>query len=199
MSRANCLARLKSEIQGVEACCSIPAPAHQRAEEIMALTTCYDCGCSLSESAGQCPHCRSLFVRGVKCVVCRGLMKSSESVLRHTTYSFRFLHKRCGASLFGGRGNCWECGTTIWGGGWFSDWVPSLSSSLHDVESLRIYKSDLVGPAGVSSRCRTCGVRDPLKYVGLCGLCTLPIYRQLHQVSEDGAHHRLCEAQRAAR
>ena len=157
----------------------------------MVLIKCFDCGASISESAHQCPKCRSYNVKGVKCVICGKLMKASESPMKNTPDShWAHIHNRCGANLFNNRGRCRECGRTIWGG-WGSSWSSDLMLILLSVSEGS--RDSYSGPKGGSHACRKCGVLDPLSYRGICTKCGLPIFGQLHQVSTVGIQHRLCE------
>lgn len=161
----------------------------------MALITCYDCGASISDSAGGCPKCRTYFPSGVQCVICGDRMKASAHPLRNSSVArLRHMHSRCGERLFDRGGRCRDCGATIWGG-WGSSWVSMLMSSLGDLESLQIYKSELVGPRGLSSACGKCGARDPLNFRGLCTMCRLPVFGQLDHMATDREplRHKYCQ------
>jgi hypothetical protein len=155
----------------------------------MALISCWDCGHYISESASQCPKCRSYNPKGVQCMICGGRMKAKDSAMRFdVVVGYRtHMHRRCGAKLFRHRGHCNECGSVCWHG-WF-DWVGELGRSLHSSGKSDSY----LGPSGGFNACKNCGALNPLNYMGSCSGCSLPVYRQLHEVSSKGVRHRFCE------
>lgn len=150
----------------------------------MGFIKCFECGASISENANGCPKCGSFQISGVQCVLCFQLMKASKSVLKYTSHSHIYLHERCGANLYDHRGKCHECGCTLWGE-FFSSWESDL---MHSFPSIFMPNT----PALFQS-CRKCGVPNPLKYRGICNICGLPIYEQLHPISNSGINHFRCE------
>src|ERR1051325_2766623 len=127
----------------------------------MALTRCYDCRAAISEYANQCPNCGTHFTKGVRCTICGELMVASDSV--DIFGSSLKLHRHCGAHLFRRKGQCRECGHTLWGK-WHTDWNQELGSF-----------------SSKSDKCPTCGVPNPLNYLGCCTTCHLEVYGQIHE------------------
>lgn len=140
----------------------------------MALTNCYECGAAISESANICPRCSAHYPHGVVCSICGERMKKRDSV----GDLMDEMHSQCGKRVFGGKGQCRECGRTIWGR-WHDTWGAHFRS-------------------GKNLSCSKCGASDALIYLGYCAICRLPIYRHLdHAATEAGPlRHRYCVERR---
>jgi ribosomal protein L40E len=151
----------------------------------MSFISCYECGSRLSDQAKQCPRCRTYQIRGVRCVLCDAPMKASSSVLASTSFSYLYLHQRCGARLFGHRGHCRECGTVLWGG-WLFSWASNITSTM------------LSGDPSLVPGCRKCGAPNPLKWRGRCDVCQLTMFEQMHALSANNLRHRECDARHVA-
>jgi hypothetical protein len=84
----------------------------------MPLTTCIECGASVSDNAVLCPSCRSNW-RGIKCAACNVRMRQSEALhvpdcFEGKTVRGKFFHEQCLLTLLPNRdARCRDCGTTI--------------------------------------------------------------------------------------
>ena len=141
----------------------------------MGIVGCHNCGARVSDTVAICPQCHKPIKAG-RCQVCLKEMKASK------VWAFRNLssHERCLAILFNRDGRCWECGRLIW---LASTWWGRYGNW-----------GSMLGREGGIPTCHDCGVEDPLKRQGMCAACNLPIYAELHEVSEgpNPSKHAYC-------
>jgi hypothetical protein len=123
----------------------------------MAITSCFECGASISDSASRCPQCGSRFPFGVNCQCCRTKLRESRAFFLKRVSGI--VCDDCGSRLFSATPACHECGHL------FSvvSWKEMLQSLVSSVPS-----------------CPKCGASSALNHKGTCKYCRLPVALQLH-------------------
>ena len=154
------------------------------------LTSCIECGHTISTSASRCIHCGTECYRGVICHFCRQKMRLSEAIERRIIDS-NYYHDSCLKSIVQFLGiylNCSDCGNLI---GEFDE---------------NHYRRP----------CNQCGSTRPPLYQGrpvtkkgLCEHCDLPVIDPFHEAktfkietetgTRHGVVHRFCLSSYKAR
>ena len=156
------------------------------------LTTCIECGHTVSLSAATCPSCNSRLFKGQTCAICLQRAKENEVVKLYSDYTY--YHPSCIRDLFQPRRqlNCKDCGEALPPfpiGGIDAPFTwPSISANIpYGVKTIE------QGPI----TCKKCGSRDPIEKIAECGLCSLPVFSYQAWIKVDhlySKYHEKCHS-----